>query len=122
MLADLSGKFVQLVIQLGEPKPTINYLWYTEWADGQYRLQVTGRTAQSNGVKFRPRGISDIAEATNVMAAMKAEYGDHSVQPVHVPAPRSTDQCRYELRRSHNIRLLNSGKRWRIDCVWPRLL
>jgi putative tryptophan/tyrosine transport system substrate-binding protein len=73
MLADLSGKFVELVIQLGEPKPTINYLWYTEWADGQYRLQVTERTAQSNGVKFRPRGISDIAEATNVMAAMKAE-------------------------------------------------
>jgi len=73
MLADLSGKFVELVIQLGEPKPTINYLWYTEWADGQYRLQVTERTAQSNGVKFRARGISDIAEATNAMGAMKAE-------------------------------------------------
>jgi hypothetical protein len=73
MLGDLSGKFVELVIQLEEPKPTINYLWYTEWADGQYRLQVTERTGQSNGVKFRPRGISDIAEATNVMAAMKAE-------------------------------------------------
>jgi putative tryptophan/tyrosine transport system substrate-binding protein len=73
MLADLSGKFVELVIQLGEPRPTINYLWYTEWADGQYRLEVTERTAQSNGVKFRPRGISDITEATNVMAAMKAE-------------------------------------------------
>jgi len=73
MLADLSGKFVELVIQLGEPRPTINYLWYTEWADGQYRFEVSERTAQSNGVKFRPRGIRDIAEANDAVAAMKAE-------------------------------------------------
>jgi ABC-type uncharacterized transport system substrate-binding protein len=64
MHADLSGKYVQFAIELGKPQGTVNYLWYTGWADGQYRLQVTERAAQSLGVKLRSRGISDIAEAT----------------------------------------------------------
>jgi len=72
MHADLSGKYVQFAIELGEPKATVNYLWYTEWADGQYRLQATERAAQSLGVKLRSRGIADIAEANDVLAAMKA--------------------------------------------------
>jgi putative ABC transport system substrate-binding protein len=57
---------------LDKPQATVNYLWYTEWADGQYRFQVTERAAQSLGVKLRSRGISDISEANDVMAAMKA--------------------------------------------------
>lgn len=48
------------------------HLWYTEWADGQYRLQSTEQAAQSLGVKLRSRGIADIAEANDVLAAMKA--------------------------------------------------
>jgi putative tryptophan/tyrosine transport system substrate-binding protein len=72
MHADLSGKYVQFASELGEPQAAVNYLWYTEWADGQYRFQVTERAAQSLGVKLRSRGIGDIAEANDVMAAMKA--------------------------------------------------
>ena len=71
MHADLSGKYVQFASELGGPQATVNYLWYTEWADGQYRLQATERAAQSLGVKLRSRGIGDIAEANDVMAAMK---------------------------------------------------
>src|SRR6266404_3892145 len=41
MHADLSGKYVQFAIELGKPQATVNYLWYTGWADGQYRLQAT---------------------------------------------------------------------------------
>jgi putative ABC transport system substrate-binding protein len=73
MHADLSGKYVQFAIELGKPQGTVNYLWYTGWADGQYRLQVTERAAQSLGVKLRSRGISDIAEANDVLAAMKTD-------------------------------------------------
>jgi putative ABC transport system substrate-binding protein len=73
MHADLSGKYVQFAIELGKPQGTVNYLWYTGWADGQYRLQVSERAAQSLGVKLRSRGISDIAEANDVLAAMKTD-------------------------------------------------
>src|SRR6266566_1157496 len=71
MHADLSGKYVQFAIELGKPQAMVNYLWYTGWADGQYRFQATERAAQSLGVKLRSRGIGDIAEANDVMAAMK---------------------------------------------------
>jgi ABC-type uncharacterized transport system substrate-binding protein len=71
MHADLSAKYVQFAIELGKPQATINYLWYTGWADGQYRLLTTERAAQSFGVKLRSRGIEDIAQANDAIAAMK---------------------------------------------------
>jgi ABC-type uncharacterized transport system substrate-binding protein len=71
MHADLSGKYVQFATELGKPRETVNYLWFTGWADGQYRLQVSERAAQSLGVNLRSRGIGDITEADDVMAAMK---------------------------------------------------
>jgi len=72
MLADLSGKYVELARELGEPQGVVNYLWYTEWADGQNRFQYSERAAQSLGVKLGSRGIKDIAEAKDVLASMKA--------------------------------------------------
>src|SRR6478672_8417436 len=71
MHADLSGKYVQFASELGRPQEPVNYLWFTGWADGQYRLQATERAAQSLGVNLRSRGIGDIAEANDVIAAMK---------------------------------------------------
>ena len=73
MHADLSGKYVQYAIELGKPQATIQYLWYTGWADGQYRLEATERAATSLGVKLRSRGIGDIAEANDAIAAMKTD-------------------------------------------------
>ena len=73
MHADLSGKYVQFARELGESQEAVNYLWYTEWADGQNRFQATERAAQSLGVTLRSRGIRDIAEADDVLAAMKAD-------------------------------------------------
>jgi putative ABC transport system substrate-binding protein len=72
MHGDLSGKYVQFAVELGNAQ-TVNYLWYTGWADGQYRLEVTQRTAKSLGVELRSRGISDIAEVNDVAAAMRAD-------------------------------------------------
>ena len=57
MLADLSGKYVELARELGEPQATGNYLWYTEWADGKNRFQYSEQTAKSLGVELRSRGI-----------------------------------------------------------------
>jgi putative tryptophan/tyrosine transport system substrate-binding protein len=58
---------------LGKPQEPVSYLWFTGWPDGQYRLQATERAAQSLGVILRSRGISDISEANDVMAAMKTD-------------------------------------------------
>jgi ABC-type uncharacterized transport system substrate-binding protein len=71
VLADLSGKYVQFATELGKPQAAIHYLWHTEWSDGQHRLQATERAAQSFGVKLQSQGIRDIAEANDVLAAMK---------------------------------------------------
>jgi putative ABC transport system substrate-binding protein len=71
VLADLSGKYVQFAIELGEPQMPIYYLWHTDWSDGQHRLHATERAAQSFGVQLRREGIRDIAELNNALAAMK---------------------------------------------------
>jgi putative ABC transport system substrate-binding protein len=73
MHADLSGKYVQFASELGKPQDPVNYLWFTGWPDGKYRLQVTERAAQSLGVNLRSRGIGDISEANDVMTAMKRD-------------------------------------------------
>ena len=71
VLADLSGKYVQFAIEMGEPKMPIYYLWHNDWSDGQHRLQATERAAQSFGVQLRPEGIRDIAELNSALTAMK---------------------------------------------------
>jgi putative ABC transport system substrate-binding protein len=70
MHADLGGKYV-FAIELGKPQAPVDYLWYSGWADGQHRLEVTERAAQSLGVKLRTRAITDIAEANDAFAAVK---------------------------------------------------
>src|SRR5262245_5542726 len=71
MHADLGGKYVEFAIELGKPQAPVDYLWYSAWADGQHRLEVTERAAQLLGVKLRTRAITDITEANDAFAAMK---------------------------------------------------
>ena len=71
VLADLSSKYVQLARELDTSQATVHYLWHTGWADGRYRFQATERAAQSAGVKLRAHGISEMAEVSDAMAAMK---------------------------------------------------
>ena len=97
MLADLSGKYVELAKELGAPQATVNYLWYTEWADGQNRFQYSERAAQSLGVELRSRGIRDIAESNDVMAGMKA---GGAVTVIIQPSPFTY---------RHRISLINSA-------------
>ncbi len=71
VLADLSGKWVELARDLGRPQGPIDYVWYTGWPDGKNRLQSSERAAQSLGVKLRARGLGGAAEVNDVMAATK---------------------------------------------------
>ena len=124
MHADLGGKYVQFASELGEPQATVNYLWYTEWADGQYRLQATERAAQSLGVNLRSRGIGDIAEADDVMAAIKTNGAVTLIiqsSPFMYRHRASAHRFRDELWLGDDIRFPTSGKGRRIDRVWPGL-
>jgi putative ABC transport system substrate-binding protein len=84
MLAELSGKYVELARELARPQAPVDYLWHTLWPDGQYRFQATVQAARSLGVKLRSRGIGDIGEAHDVMAAMKK---DGAVTLIIQPSP-----------------------------------
>lgn len=82
MLAELSGKYVELAREMGKPRAPVDYLWHTLWPDGQYRFQATERAAKSLGVNLRSRAIGDIDEINHVMTAMKSEgAGAIIVQP-----------------------------------------
>lgn len=73
VLLDLSGKYVEIARAVGDPQGAIYYLWYTGWANGQKRFQATEQAAQLSGVRLRSRGIADIAEANEVMIALKKD-------------------------------------------------
>ena len=70
ILADLSGKFVDLAIELTKPQTTIDYLWHTAWPDGQNRYRATEQAVHAAGM-LRAKGIADITELDSALAAIK---------------------------------------------------
>ena len=71
VLLDLSGKYVDLAIEVEKSREAINYLWHTGWANGKFRFEATERAAQKSGAKLRARGIDDIAEINDAMATLR---------------------------------------------------
>ena len=71
VLLDLSGKYVDLAIEVEKSRPAINYLWHTGWANGKFRFEATERAAQKSGTKLRARGIGSIDEINDAMAELK---------------------------------------------------
>jgi putative ABC transport system substrate-binding protein len=71
ILADLSGKLVDLARETNQPQTTIDYLWHTAWPDGQNRHQATAQAAQAAGMKLRSKGIARIDELDDALAAIK---------------------------------------------------
>jgi putative tryptophan/tyrosine transport system substrate-binding protein len=107
MLAELSGKYVELARELGKPQAPVDYLWHTLWPDGQHRFQATERAASSLGVKLRSRGIGDVDEVNHVMSAMKAEG---AVTLVVQPSP-------FTFRQRH--RLITSAMNHGLGTIYP---
>jgi putative tryptophan/tyrosine transport system substrate-binding protein len=72
ILADLGSKLVGLARDLSRPPATVvDYLWHIAWPDGRNRYEATEKAAQAAGVKLRSKGITDIAEVDDTIAAMK---------------------------------------------------
>jgi putative tryptophan/tyrosine transport system substrate-binding protein len=82
ILAELSGKFVDLARELSKPEATIGYLWHTAWPDGRNRYQLTEQAAVAAGLKLQSRGIVEIAEIGDAIAEMKqSQVSTLIVQP-----------------------------------------
>jgi putative ABC transport system substrate-binding protein len=73
LLSALGAKYLQFAIELNKPQTPVYYLWHTEWPDGKSRFLATESAAQSSRVELLARGIRDIEEADDVIAAMKNE-------------------------------------------------
>jgi putative ABC transport system substrate-binding protein len=71
ILADLSGKLVDIARELNGPRDTLEYVWHTAWPDGKNRHDATERAASAGHLKLRSRGIADIAELDETLAAVK---------------------------------------------------
>jgi putative ABC transport system substrate-binding protein len=109
VLADLSSKYVGFAMQLGKPQAPIDYLWHTDWPDGQHRIQGTERAAKSADVELRSRGIGDIVEANDVLAAMKK---GGALTVIIQPSPFTY---------RHRNRLIDSAMKHGLGmiCAWP---
>jgi putative ABC transport system substrate-binding protein len=82
ILAELSGKFVDLARELSKPEATVGYLWHTAWPDGRNRYQLTEQAALAAGLKLQSRGIAEIAEIGDAIAEMKqSQVSTLIVQP-----------------------------------------
>lgn len=71
VLFDMSGKYLDLARELGQPQEAVGYLWQPGWPDGNNRFHATERAVQAYGVKLSSREINDIGEANNALAAIK---------------------------------------------------
>jgi putative tryptophan/tyrosine transport system substrate-binding protein len=71
ILADLSGKLVELARELNKPQAPVDYFWHTAWPDGENRYQATEQAARAAGVKLQSKGIADVAQLDNAFAAIR---------------------------------------------------
>jgi putative tryptophan/tyrosine transport system substrate-binding protein len=71
ILAELSGKLVDLAREVIKPRMTVAYLWHTAWPDGQNRYQATEQAVHAAGMQIQSKGIADIAELDGALTAIK---------------------------------------------------
>jgi putative ABC transport system substrate-binding protein len=71
ILADLSGKLVDIARELSKPATTADYLWHTAWPDGQNRYDATAKASDAAGIKLRSKGIAEVGELDGALAAIK---------------------------------------------------
>jgi putative ABC transport system substrate-binding protein len=71
VLADLSGKYVELARDTGGVSATIDYLWHTEWPDGLNRRNATEQATRSLGIELRSWGVRGAADVNDSIAGIK---------------------------------------------------
>jgi putative tryptophan/tyrosine transport system substrate-binding protein len=69
ILADVSGKLVDLARELNKAQATVNYLWQTAWPDGQHRYDSTKQAAEKVGLKLQSNSFANIAQLNDALIA-----------------------------------------------------
>jgi len=109
ILAELSGKLVDVARELIKPHMIIHYLWHTAWPDGQNRYRATEQTVRAAGMQLQARGIAEISELDAAIAAMKL-----SGSPVFIVQPSPFTYV-------HRDRIIASAKKNGLGTIlaWP---
>jgi putative tryptophan/tyrosine transport system substrate-binding protein len=71
ILAELSGKLVDLAKELNKSQSSISYLWHTDWPDGKHRYALTREAAEKVGLELRASPITDIAQLNDALITIK---------------------------------------------------
>jgi putative ABC transport system substrate-binding protein len=71
ILAELSGKLVDVTRELIKPHTVIHYVWHTAWPDGQNRYQATEEATRAAGMQLQSKGIAQMSELDAAIAAIK---------------------------------------------------
>jgi len=71
ILAELSGRLVDLAKELNKSQSSVSYLWYTDWPDGQHRYALTREAAEKIGLEVRANPITNIAQLNDVLITIK---------------------------------------------------
>ena len=71
ILAEVSGKFIDLAKELNKSQSSVSYLWHTDWPDGQHRYVLTREAAEKAGLELRSSGITNIGQLNDALIAIK---------------------------------------------------
>jgi putative ABC transport system substrate-binding protein len=106
ILADLSGKLVDIALEMNKPRAVIDYLWHSGWPDGHNRYYGTERAAETAGVKFQARDITDPAAIEEAIGALRS--GGASTVIVQ-PAP---------LTYQHRMQIIATATKQGVGTIW----
>jgi putative ABC transport system substrate-binding protein len=71
ILAELSGKLVDLSKELNKSQSSVSYLWHTDWPDGKHRYALTREAAEKVGLELQASPITDIAQLNDALITIK---------------------------------------------------
>ena len=72
ILASLGGKLVEFAHEVDASSRAVDYLWHTNWADGEARYHNTMQAAEAAGLQFRSQGVRDADGIPDAIAKLKA--------------------------------------------------
>jgi ABC-type uncharacterized transport system substrate-binding protein len=109
ILAELSGKLVDVTREMIKPHMIIHYLWHTAWPDGQNRYQATEQAVRAAGMQLQSKGIAEISELDAAVAAIKV-----SGSPAFIVQPSPFTY-------GHRDRIIASAKKHGLGTIlaWP---
>jgi putative tryptophan/tyrosine transport system substrate-binding protein len=109
ILAELSGKLVDVTREMIKPHRIIHYLWHTAWPDGQNRYQATEEAVRAARMELQSRGIAEISELDAAVAAIR-----QSGSPAFIVQPSPFTY-------GHRNRIIASAKKNGLGTIlaWP---